>query len=233
MIILMLTSRMPHATLPKRSMMEGHRWRSITRARLPRRRRDILKFFHSPIGQHFVEFQKTLLPIQVQGSSAMMVGLASGGMAPGSVRVETPSPEVIAARKRLLGFSWASLITPRLGAAASPSHGKSPSEDQTINNLIVDVVAKTRGPDLDALERKFHDDFPAFSTFEQSSQAEALLAVYGDIAAESAGQPGGPGDAFVKALRRSTVEHSASWNAAYQAGRSHAQSAVPQTAATH
>jgi hypothetical protein len=190
----------------------------------------LLKFFHSPLGQQFVEFQKALLPIQVQGSSAMMVGLASGGMAPGSVPVETPSPELIAARKRLLSLSWVSLMMSALGQ--SPSHGKSPSDDKAINTLILDVIAKTRGPSLDALERKFHDGLASFSTFEQSSQAKALLAVYRAMAAESSGQPDGANDAFLKTLKRSTVEHAASWNAAYQAGRPHAQSAVPATAAT-
>jgi len=190
---------------------------------------ELLGFFRSPVGRHFLAMQRALTAIQSEGTSALMVSMASGGMPPDSVPADRPSTAVIDERKRLLGLSWTSLILLSVGAAAGQAQGMTASDNKAAAEMIKDMLATTRGPALDALNRQYQGELAAFVDFEQSQDAKALISVYAIVAADAAGQPASPGNNFVEALQHSVDVHTPAWKAAYESGRSRHPSGSPAT----
>jgi hypothetical protein len=180
---------------------------------------ELLKFYRSDTGHRYLAFQKRLMAVQVQGASALIAGMVSGGVDPKQVAESTPSAAQIETRKRLVALSWIIQVTPAMGAAVSPSHGVSASDDKAMRDMVIDAVATTRGTELDALRAQYHADLAAFATFHASSTAKALMAVYRDTAKDAAAQPVKPGTAFTAALEKSIAQHTPAWKAAYEAGR--------------
>jgi hypothetical protein len=80
-----------------------------------------------------------------------------------------------------------------------------------------------RGTELDALLVQYQGDLAAFSTFQASPTAKALIAVYGDVARDAAAEPVKPGSDFTAALQHSVAQHTPAWKAAYEAGRASAR----------
>ncbi|HEY6621578.1 MAG TPA: DUF2059 domain-containing protein [Steroidobacteraceae bacterium] len=181
----------------------------------------LLAFYHSDVGRRYLAFQKRLMAVQVQGTSALVAGMASGGMDPKEVAVSSPSAAQLDARKQLLALSWVIQIMPAMGAA-DPGRGASASADKTINDMLVDAVAKMRGPEIDALRRQYQDDLPAFSSFQESPAAKALIGVYRNVATDAAAEPVKPGMALMAVLQQSVAKHTPAWKAAYEAGRASA-----------
>ncbi len=179
----------------------------------------LLSFYRSDVGRRYLAFQKRLMAIQGEGASALMVGMASAGMVPGSVPESPPSHAQIDAGEKVIALSWVSQVRPALGAAGSPSHGASPSEDKSINDMMDRAVVKLRGAELDDLSRQYHRDLTAFATFQESPMAKALGTVYGTVMKEAADHPSNAGAAFTSALEHSVELHTPAWKAAYEAGR--------------
>jgi hypothetical protein len=179
----------------------------------------LLAFYHSDVGRRYLAFQQRLIAVQVQGTSAFVTGMASGGMDPKEVAASSPSAAQLEARKKLVALSWLIQVTPAMGVAASPSRGASASDDKAIGDMMVDALAKLRGPEIDALIHQYQDNLAAFSTFQESPAAKALIAVYGNVSKDAASEPVKPGTAFMAALQQSVAKHTPAWNAAYEAGR--------------
>jgi hypothetical protein len=180
---------------------------------------ELLGFYGSDTGRRYLAFQKRLIAVQVEGTSTFVTGMASGGLDPKQVVDSAPSAAQLDARKKLVALSWTSQVMPALGPAASPSHGASASDDKAINDMIVDALAKMRGPELDALGSQYQKDFTAFGAFQASPMARALISVYGALAKDIAAEPAGASAAFMGALQHSIELHSPAWKAAYEAGR--------------
>lgn len=179
----------------------------------------LLAFYHSDVGRRYLVFQKRLIALQLQGSSAFINGMASGGMDAREVAASPPSAARLETRKKLVALSWIIQITPAMGVAGSPSRGASASDDKAIRDMMVDAVANMRGPEIDALSHQYQDDLAAFSTFQESPAAKALVDVYGNVAKDAAAEPVKPGTAFMAALQQSVAQHTPAWKAAYEAGR--------------
>lgn len=183
---------------------------------------ELLGFYHSDTGRRYLVFQKRLIAVQAEGTSAFVTGLASGGPDPKQVVATAPSAAQLDARKKVAALSWTSLVLPALGPAASPSHGASASDDKAISDMLIDALAKMRGPELDALGSEYEKDLPAFATFQTSPVAKVLISVYGDVAKDAAAEPGGISAAFMGALQHAVELHTPAWKAAYEAGRANA-----------
>ena len=76
-----------------------------------------------------------------------------------------------------------------------------------------------RGSELDSLQRHYQNDLSAFSAFQESSEANALVVVYGNVMKDAAAENVKPGAAFAAALQQSITKHTPAWKAAYEAGR--------------
>lgn len=61
------------------------------------------------------------------------------------------------------------------------------------------------GAELDALQRQYQSDFTAFSSFQESPMAKALLAVDGKIKEEAAAQGVKPNAGIMAALQQSVA----------------------------
>jgi hypothetical protein len=175
---------------------------------------ELLGFYRSDTGRRYQAFQKRLIAIQVNGSSAFMTGIVSGGGDPKWGNNAKPSPAQLEGRKKLIALSWVNQFTPKLGAAGNPSHGASASDDKAMNDMMIELVAKTRGPELDALRKQYRSDLAASSTFQESPAAKALIAVYGDVASDAAANLKKPGADFKAALDQSVAKHTPAWKAA-------------------
>jgi len=184
---------------------------------------ELLAFYRSDRGWRYLAFQKRLIAIQVEGSTELMNAIASVGRDPKTVLESEPSSARVDARKKLITLSWLTLVTPQMGVAASPSHGASASDDNAMDDMLIEAIVKTRGPQLDALLDQYQTDLPAFSAFHASPMAQALLAVYGELAKDSAAEPAKAGADFAAALQKSIAQHTPAWRAAYEAGRTGAQ----------
>jgi hypothetical protein len=184
---------------------------------------ELLAFYRSDRGWRYLVFQKRLIAIQVEGSTDLMNAIASVGRDPKTVLESEPSSARVDARKKLITLSWLTLVTPQMGVAASPSHGASASDDNAMDDMLIEAIVKTRGPQLDALLDQYQTDLPAFSAFHASPMAQALLAVYGELAKDSAAEPAKAGADFAAALQKSIAQHTPAWRAAYEAGRTGAQ----------
>jgi len=182
----------------------------------------LLAFYRSDVGRRYLAFQKRLMTVQVQGSAALVSGLASGGMDPKDVAASPPSAAQLEARKKLVALSWIIQITPAMGVAFSPSRGASARDDKAIADVIIDSVATMRGPEIDALSQQYKNDLAAFSAFQESPLAKALIAVYGNLAKDASTEPVNAGTAFMTALQQSVAQHTPAWKAAYEAGRANA-----------
>ena len=187
---------------------------------------ELLGFYRSNIGRRYRAFEERLIAIQVEASSTYTVAFASGGTASKRVADPPPSEAQTEIRKRILALSWADQVTPAMGAAASPSHGASASDDKAVHDMVVGLLVLTRGPALDELAHQYQQDLNAFSTFHQSAMAKSLISVYGDVAKESADDGSPPGLNLTTALQHSVNLHTLAWNAAYEAGRTAKQPVV-------
>jgi hypothetical protein len=173
----------------------------------------LLSFYHSDVGQRYLAFQKRLMTAQVQGSNALLSGLNSGGVDPKEVEVSPVSPGELEERKKLLSSSWIIKVTPAMGLAGSPSLGKDASADKAVADVIVDSVATTRGAEIDALDGQYKSDLAAFSAFQESPAAKALIAVYGDYSRDALADKVNPGTGFITALQQSVGRHTPAWKA--------------------
>jgi hypothetical protein len=137
---------------------------------------------------------------------------------------QSPPPAAqFEARKQLAALSWIIQVTPPMGTAVSLSQGTSAADDKAIRDIIVNALATMRGPELDVLRRQYQADLVAFSAFQESAAAKALIAVYGDVMQDAAAESVKPGAAFAAALQESIAQHTPAWKAAYEAGRANAQ----------
>jgi hypothetical protein len=180
---------------------------------------ELLHFYRSDTGRRYLAFQKRLIDIQVDGSSSFVAGLASGGMDLKQARESPPTAAQIETRKNIVQLSWLSRVTPAVGVGGSPSHGTNASGDKAINDMMIDVLVKTRGRALDVLDHEYHRDLVAFATFQDSPSARALISVYGAVAKEAAGESPDTELDFSTVLRHSVELHTPTWRAAYEAGR--------------
>jgi hypothetical protein len=84
-----------------------------------------------------------------------MNAIASVGRDPKTVLESEPSSARVDARKKLIALSWLTQIRPQMGVAGSPSHGASASDDKEMDDMLIEAVVKTRGPELDALLEQY------------------------------------------------------------------------------
>jgi hypothetical protein len=180
---------------------------------------ELLGFYHSDTGRRYLAFQKRLMAVQIEGTSSFVTAVASGGMDPKVVPESPPTAAQMESRKHIVALSWMSQVTPAMGVAGSPSHGTNASGDKAINDMMVDALVKTRGRALDELDHQYQQDLVAFSTFQASSMAKALISVYGDVTKEAADDSTAPGRDFPNVLQHSVDLHTPAWKAAYEAGR--------------
>lgn len=88
--------------------------------------------------------------------------------------------------------------------------------------MMIRLVAKTHGRELDALVVQYKADLVAFSAFQASPIAKALLDVYGDVARDAGTEPADPGSDLKAVLDQSVAKHTPAWKSAYEAGRASA-----------
>lgn len=185
---------------------------------------ELLAFYRSNVGRRYLAFEQRLSSIQAKGLSQLTVGLAAGGVDPASVPHEFPSQEIVDARQRMLANSWSSLllrgVMPKVEGTAS---GADP-QGKAIMESMLDVVAKTHGPELDDLRRQYGSDLTQFDAFQRSATVKSLLSAFKALGEQTAAGAAGVPDAFKAALDRSIAVHTPSWKAAYEAGRSGASS---------
>lgn len=179
----------------------------------------LLAFYRSDVGRRYLAFQKGLLAVQTEGVSAFVAGMALAGPDPKRVAQSPPSAAQFEARKQLAALSWIIQVTPPMGTAVSLSQGTSAADDKAIRDIIVNALATMRGPKLDVLQRQYQADLVAFSAFQESSAAKALIAVCRDVMRDAAAESVKPGAAFAAALQQSIAQHTPAWKAAYEAGR--------------
>jgi hypothetical protein len=177
---------------------------------------ELLKFYRSDVGRRYLAFQKRLIAVQEEVLSASVVGRASAGADPHRVTV-APTVAQIDSRQSAAALSWVYLTV--LGPSSRPSLNASAADDKIIHDMMVDALAKMRGPELDQLNAQYHADLPAFATFQGSPVAKALILVYGFVAKDVQADPAAPGTVFAAALQRSVEQHTPEWKAAYKAGR--------------
>lgn len=177
---------------------------------------ELVKFYRSEVGLRYLAFQKQLIAVQEEVLSASVVGRAPAVADPHRVSV-APTAAQIDSRKNVAALSWVYLSV--LGPSSRPSLNASAADDKTIHDMMVDALAKMRGPELDQLNAQYHADLPAFATFTESPVAKALILVYGFVAEDIQADPKAPGIAFAAALQRSIEQHTPEWKAAYEAGR--------------
>jgi ankyrin repeat protein len=180
----------------------------------------LLAFYRSDKGQRYSAFQQRVGAIQAQGISQLTVGLVGAGAIP-SAR-DAPSKERLDARRRVLGDSWISLMVPD-ALSSLPGRGAQMSDPKSFLSSMSDVIAKTHGPELDALEQEYASDLSQFEAFHQSPAARSLLSAMRAAMQQAAARPQSS-DPFKVALERSIAQHAPSWRAAYEAGRSSAAS---------
>jgi Uncharacterized protein conserved in bacteria (DUF2059) len=203
----------------EQSAQNADRWNRELAAHLSTAQIDqLLAFYHSDVGRRYLAFQKGLLAVQTEGASAIVNGRPSG-MDPKKVAGSPPSAAQFEARKQLATLSWIIQVTPPMGTAASVAQGTSADDDKAIRSIIVNALATMRGPELDALRGQYETDLVAFSAFQESAAAKALIAVYGDVTRDAAAESVKPGTAFAAALQESIAQHAPAWKVAYEAGR--------------
>jgi hypothetical protein len=183
----------------------------------------LLGFFRSPAGRRYLALQQRLNALESGAISGMFSGLAGGGSTVGTIPPAPPaSRAVLQQRKHLLELCWARLTFPILGAASD----KRPRVDSVAFGSLWDnsmqLVATTKGPVVDRLQRQYGADLPRFAAFERSPAAVELLAVYGAAVKESMIHANDAGNPLGAALRRSVARHAAAWKAAYRAAQSSA-----------
>jgi Uncharacterized protein conserved in bacteria (DUF2059) len=179
----------------------------------------LLAFYHSDVGRRYLAFQKRLIAVQTEGAFALVAGVPSGGPDPKQIALFPPSAAQLAARKQLVALSWVIRVTPPMGAAFNAGQPVSAADDKAIRDIIIDAIAKMRGPELDVLHAQYQADLEAFSAFQESSAAKALIAIYGNVKKDSAADDGKPGAAFAAALQQSIAPHTPASTVAYEAGR--------------
>jgi hypothetical protein len=212
------------AVLAAQSAQNADRWNRELAAHLSTAQIDqLLAFYHSDVGRRYLAFQKGLFAVQTEGASAFVNGRASTGMSPKEVAASPPSAALFEARKQLAALSWIIQVTPPMGTAASLSQGTSAADDKAIRDVIVNALATMRGPELDVLQRQYQSDLVAFSAFQESAAAKALIAVYGNVMQDANAQSVKPGAAFAAALQQSVAKHTPAWKAAYEAGGARVQ----------
>jgi hypothetical protein len=180
---------------------------------------ELLKFYRSDVGRRYLAFQKQLIAVQEKVLSASVVGRASARAELNRVTV-APTVAQIDSRKSVAALSWVYLTV--LGPSSRPSLNASAADDKTINDMMVDALAKMRGPELDLLNAQYHADLPAFATFQGSPVAKALISVFGLVAKGVQADLAAPGIVFAAALQRSIEQHTPEWKAAYEAARASA-----------
>jgi hypothetical protein len=177
----------------------------------------LLAFYRSGRGQRYIAFQQRVSAIQAQGITQLTAGLS--GAAASATPSDVPSQELLKARRRVLDDSWMSLLIPdAMGSRSGTSGNAAQPDTKSFFSAILDIVARTQGLQIDAIEREYAADFPGFEAFHESPAARSLLAAMraGMQRRASAQSP----DPLQAALQHSVAEHSASWKAAYEAARS-------------
>ena len=185
----------------------------------------LLAFYRSDTGRRYLAFQQRLMELEAQGSTALVGAVASLGLATKGNEASPATPAQLETRKKLAALSWITVIAPALGVASSPSKGANARADKEISDMMTDALVKMRGSEIDALHEQYQDDLPAFSAFQKSDAARALIAVYGDVAKDVAAETVKPGTGFKAALDQSIARHTPAWKAAYESGKSGQQGA--------
>ncbi len=187
----------------------------------------LLAFYRSGEGERYIAFQNRLGEIQAQGITQLTGALIGAASASPS---DAPSQERLDARRRVLANSWTSLMLhDALSNAADPRASTEQPDVAAFLGATSDVVAKTHGQEIDALEREYATDLPRFEVFQQSPAARSLLSAMKVVFQQAAGRPQSATQ-FKAALDRSVALHTASWKAGYEAGRS--STATPQGSGT-
>jgi hypothetical protein len=188
----------------------------------------LTRFYSSTLGRRYLAFQERLMSIEAEGSSSLVVGLASGGGSPAHDPITPPSQARMEARQKLIALSWISQWRPLMETASgSPGPKIGGSERKSIDDAMDRAVAETRGAELDELLQQYEQDFDEYSAFQSSSLAKALLGVYAELAkedAETSSQSTIQAD-FKNALETSVQIHTPTWKSAYEVGREAAQTA--------
>jgi hypothetical protein len=186
----------------------------------------LLAFYHSAQGRRYTEYERRLSVIQAQGMTQLTAGLLGGGMGPGSLPHDSPSQEVLDARQRMLANSWVSLLVHDVMDNVQPATGGTGPQRDAVMDSMLNVVARTHGPELDDLQRQYGSDLAQFGAFQKSPAVGSLISTFKALGKKEAA--GGTPDAFKAALDRSIAAHTASWKTAYEAGRL-AAAASPRT----
>lgn len=179
--------------------------------------RELLAFYRSDKGQRYVAFQQRLGAIQTQAITQLSAALLGAGANPPPS--DAPSEDRLEARRHLLANSWTSLVAGAMSPEAGSPQSTQQPDTKTFSSAMLDVVAKTHGPEVDALEKDYAKDLPQFEAFHQSSATKSLLSAMkmGSQQARASPQSSNP---LKAALEHSVALHTPSWKSAYEAGRS-------------
>jgi hypothetical protein len=148
--------------------------------------RQLLAFYRSEKGQRYIAFQQRLGAIQTQGVTQLTGAImgAGGNTAPS----DAPSQKRLDARRRVLANSWMSLIVPDAMTTNQTSSTQQPDK-RAFFDAMLDVVAKTHGPELDALEREYANDLPQIEAFHHSPAATSLLSAMRAVMQQAGAHP--------------------------------------------
>ena len=162
----------------------------------------LLRFYRSPVGKDYVQFQLSLATIDGSAGSDMLRTLATGHrVANGGSQPREPSPEQIAARRRVQDLSL-----PLWLAKSEPHAGEG-------NDLLSRVVVATHGAELDALAAQYRNELGEFDTFNRSVAIGRIAAAAALVTDPWSRDPARKEVQDI--LAAEPQRHSAEWQAAY------------------
>jgi hypothetical protein len=146
-----------------------------------------LAFFRSPAGRRFLDLQGALIDLSIEVN---LEKTTVGG---------SPSVENLDARRRILGL-WFPLVFIR--AMYGPENA-----DRAMD-AAYQSFSRLRGPQLDALARRYAEDLPQVEQFLQSASFRRI------VEAESAGEHKTPEPDFAAFFAAEAKKHASEWLAA-------------------
>ena len=162
----------------------------------------LLRFYRSPVGKDYVQFQLSLATIDNSAGSDMLRTMWTGqSPANEGSQPRQASPEQIAARRRVQDLSLP------LWLAKSEPHAVEGGD------LLTRVVVVTHGAELDALSTQYRNELGEFDTFNRSA-AVSKVAAAGALVTDPWSRD--PARKEVQdILTAEPQRHSADWQAAY------------------
>jgi hypothetical protein len=183
--------------------LDGLWERALDQSVSDRQLAELLDFYRSPSGQHYIEFQLRLDAISQAAAAAAIgaIGAINAVPAPPPSGAAAVSSTLAAARSRTLGLSFN-----RLRANAGAQQGAAVSS-------LEQAIMASQGGALDALAHRYANDLARFEYFNRSEELASVLRA-GQLVAVQWAQAS-ERSAVHATLARSPQQHATQWRAVY------------------